>query len=207
MPYNNYQRPATPTGDSIGRHQYPVAATPTGMLTYSNTDPGYPPETNQYSPSQYISDIRDPRGQQFFPTPSQAMLHRQYTGTSAQNHRRSGSVSSPLNTEHSSRTAAAFPAVVPPSQHYPSLQHPSQHAVSSAMASNYASTSTSAERFACSNCDASFGRAYDRKRHYETHHLESPPIHRCQFCQKEFTRGDSLKRHVDNNGCDALRTD
>jgi len=193
-PFANYQRPGTPGpgGGSSGRyHNHPVAAPNTAQ---PQAHPRYPPEMNQYPPSRN----RDSGEQQFIPTPSQAMEYRQYTDTSRQSNRRSGSVSSPLNPGYnhpSSSTATHFPPAVPPSQHYPS-----QYASTSAVSANYTSTSAG-DRFVCSQCDASFSRPHDRRRHYETQHLESPPVHRCRYCQKEFTRADSLKRHL-NNGCE-----
>ncbi|KAI0663344.1 hypothetical protein C8Q70DRAFT_1050035 [Cubamyces menziesii] len=55
------------------------------------------------------------------------------------------------------------------------------------------------ERFYCDKCDKSFGRAHDKKRHYESAHLQTH--HECRFCHKCFSRNDSLKRHQDN-GCE-----
>ncbi len=55
------------------------------------------------------------------------------------------------------------------------------------------------ERFYCDKCDKSFGRAHDKKRHYESAHLQTH--HECRFCHKCFSRNDSLKRHIDN-GCE-----
>ncbi|EEB91785.1 hypothetical protein MPER_09804 [Moniliophthora perniciosa FA553] len=34
-------------------------------------------------------------------------------------------------------------------------------------------------------------------------HNSSPVLHRCRYCRKEFSRADSLKRHLDN-GCDEM---
>lgn len=202
MQYTNCQQSPTPTVDHTGRYQYPVVAS-TGIPMYGNPDPRYPPDANQYSSSQHISDVRGPRGAQFFPTPSQTMLHRQHTSTSTQSHHQSSSVSSSANTGPSPRNASASPVPVPLSQHYPSLQHPSQQTAPHTNAPNYASTSTSGERHKCPECGASFGRVHDRKRHYETQHLASPPVHRCQSCLKGYSRADSLKRHIDN-GCDGM---
>jgi hypothetical protein len=87
-------------------------------------------------------------------------------------------------------------------------------------------TSTSGERFPCEKCGKTFSRSHDRKRHHETQHLPTPVVHRCQYCEKEFSRhvfffhdlshvcrrntltdssirADSLKRHLDN-GCDEM---
>lgn len=59
---------------------------------------------------------------------------------------------------------------------------------SGATASPTSATSPSGERFPCENCGKTFSRSHDRKRHHETQHLPSPVIHRCQFCEKEFSR-------------------
>jgi hypothetical protein len=180
QPFADYQRPGTPgaQGSSMRYQHHPSAA---GNIAQSQSlaHPGYP---HQYT-------HRDSGAQSFIPTPSQAMEYRQYADR--QSHRRSGSVSSPLNPgyNHPSPAATQHPPVVPPSQHYPS-----QYASTSAAAMNYASTG---DRSVCHECDASFSRPHDLRRHFETQHLESPPIHRCQHCQKEFSRSDSLKRHLD----------
>ena len=41
--------------------------------------------------------------------------------------------------------------------------------------------------------------SHDKKRHFESTHLQQS--HTCRFCNKTFSRNDSLKRHQDN-GCD-----
>jgi hypothetical protein len=197
-PFTNDQRPGTPGGGSSRVYQYPPVATPSTSQAHLHAHPGYPAQMNQYAPSP----TRDPGVPQFIPTPSQAMEYRQHADTSRQSHRRTGSVSSPLNPGYnpSPPIATQIPPGVPPSQHYPT-----QYASTSAVPVNYPSTSTG-DRFVCSQCGATFSRAHDRKRHYETQHLESPPVHRCQHCLKEFSRGDSLKRHLDK-GCDARDAD
>ncbi|EIW62782.1 uncharacterized protein TRAVEDRAFT_43108 [Trametes versicolor FP-101664 SS1] len=58
---------------------------------------------------------------------------------------------------------------------------------------------TPTERFYCDKCNKSFGRAHDKKRHYESAHLQTH--HECRYCHKCFSRNDSLKRHIDN-GCE-----
>ncbi|KAL6301241.1 hypothetical protein BKA93DRAFT_470714 [Sparassis latifolia] len=57
------------------------------------------------------------------------------------------------------------------------------------------------ERYQCDKCDKTFGRSHDRKRHFETQHMQPHP-HLCPQCKKSFSRGDSLKRHIDNGGCE-----
>ncbi len=49
-------------------------------------------------------------------------------------------------------------------------------------------TSPSGERFPCEKCGKTFSRSHDRKRHHETQHLPTPVIHRCRYCEKEFSR-------------------
>nr|BDD64972.1 zinc finger domain-containing protein [Coprinopsis cinerea] len=49
-------------------------------------------------------------------------------------------------------------------------------------------TSPSGERFPCEKCGKTFSRSHDRKRHHETQHLATPIIHRCRWCEKEFSR-------------------
>lgn len=48
--------------------------------------------------------------------------------------------------------------------------------------------SPSGERFPCEKCGKTFSRSHDRKRHHETQHLATPIIHRCRWCEKEFSR-------------------
>lgn len=62
-------------------------------------------------------------------------------------------------------------------------------------------SSTSADRFPCPQCDKTFTRNFDRKRHMEIHLPGSSGNNRCQYCQKDYSRADSLKRHLDN-GCE-----
>ncbi|KAF8629845.1 hypothetical protein AX15_003211 [Amanita polypyramis BW_CC] len=49
-------------------------------------------------------------------------------------------------------------------------------------------TATPGERFLCDKCGKTFSRSHDRKRHHETQHLPTPIIHRCRYCEKEFSR-------------------
>jgi hypothetical protein len=98
----------------------------------------------------------------------------------------------------------------------PTHSHSTQgaHATASPTSSSSASrrTQTSAEstsappqadRFHCDQCDSTFSRAHDRKRHAETHNTTNPPMHICQECSKSFSRADSLKRHLNSNNCPA----
>ena len=158
----------------------------------------HPAEAGLYPSPQHSYDGRD-QASPFFPTPAQAMEYQQHVRIHDQSHHRRSSSSSasmiggyrhPL-----ARTAAPFPPSVPPTQHYPTQTASNK--------SDISPNSLSGERFSCVKCGATFGRSHDRKRHYETHHLATPPVHRCQYCRKEFSRADSLKRHVDN-GCEAM---
>ena len=106
------------------------------------------------------------------PTPAQAAqtYHHSYGGGS-------GLTSSPASSSPTSTSALPVVAAIPPA----SAAAPAQ------------------ERFFCDRCDKSFGRAHDKKRHYESTHMQQS--HTCRFCNKTFSRNDSLKRHQDN-GCD-----
>ncbi|KAI0368313.1 hypothetical protein BV20DRAFT_469020 [Pilatotrama ljubarskyi] len=121
------------------------------------------------------------------------------------------------------RQGISSSATYPPSRHgiqHPSLSHSTQliptpaqtyHGYSSGSSSPGGSMPIVAsippasgaiapqERFYCDKCDKSFGRAHDKKRHYESAHLQTH--HECRFCHKCFSRNDSLKRHQDN-GCE-----
>ena len=155
-------------------------------------------------PPQQSFDGRD-QATPFFPTPVQAIEYQQYAETYDQGrHRRSGSCSVPVSGGYphpSARTAAPFPPSVPPAQHYPT-QFTETASSQSDMSPDH-SQALPGERFSCVKCEATFGRSHDRKRHYETRHLATPPVHRCQYCRKEFSRADSLKRHIDK-GCEAM---
>ncbi|KDQ55782.1 hypothetical protein JAAARDRAFT_48633 [Jaapia argillacea MUCL 33604] len=65
------------------------------------------------------------------------------------------------------------------------------------------SSSSTPERYPCQLCPSSFGRQYDRKRHYESHHAspEARPKNVCPGCGKNFGRTDTLKRHIDSQAC------
>ncbi|KAI0358621.1 hypothetical protein OH77DRAFT_1518619 [Trametes cingulata] len=121
------------------------------------------------------------------------------------------------------RQAIPSSATYPPPRHgiqHPSLSHSTQliptpaqtyHGYSSGSSSPGGSMPVIAsippasgavapqERYYCDKCEKSFGRAHDKKRHYESAHLQTH--HECRFCHKCFSRNDSLKRHQDN-GCE-----
>lgn len=171
-----------------------------GMPVYSR----HPAEAGPHPPPQHSIDGRG-QAAPFFPTPAQAIEYQQYAGIPRQGrHHQSSSSSMPMSGGYphpSARTAAPFPPSVPPAQHYP-VQIAETTPNQSGMSPN-PNSPLSGERFSCVKCGATFGRSHDRKRHFETHHLATPPVHRCQYCKKEFSRADSLKRHVDN-GCEAM---
>ncbi|OSD07049.1 hypothetical protein PYCCODRAFT_1464163 [Trametes coccinea BRFM310] len=134
----------------------------------------------------------------------------------------SSSRSQPTHYSPRGLPASAYPPPRQGSQH-PSLSHSTQlistPAQTAQMYHGYSSGSSSPgdsmpvvasippasgvvapqERFYCDKCDKSFGRAHDKKRHYESAHLQTH--HECRFCHKCFSRNDSLKRHQDN-GCE-----
>ena len=96
----------------------------------------------------------------------------------------------------------------PPYSSHPNPLHPIQinplpgsQAARESPTSLSPSSTAQGDRFPCDKCDRSFTRAHDRKRHYETHHLSNPAVHRCRHCDKSFSRSDSLRRHMNNNGC------
>ncbi|KAF9236352.1 hypothetical protein BU15DRAFT_77067 [Melanogaster broomeanus] len=122
--------------------------------------------------------------QQFAPTPSQAYY--------------SLSTSSPRSPARSS--VEPYYHMSPNPQHV--MHHSPTHGGRTTHGSHSVNPSTgSGERYPCDLCDRSFTRLHDRRRHYETVHAPSPVLHKCRYCRKDFSRADSLKRHLDN-GCD-----
>lgn len=100
----------------------------------------------------------------------------------------------------SSSANAYIPTPAQTMQNFQNLAHGAGSMV--AGSSSSANAAAGVERFPCDKCDRSFSRSHDRKRHYESHHLQTP--HLCPTCGKDFSRSDSLKRHIDN-GCDRIR--
>jgi hypothetical protein len=59
---------------------------------------------------------------------------------------------------------------------------------------------TSERPFKCSNCDLSFSRNHDLKRHQRIHSGERP--YNCLKCNKSFSRLDALNRHQSSAICE-----
>ena len=168
--------------------------------------PAYPPGTQSFAQSPTSPDF--PRGAQYITPPNGSPQH------AFQSHSRNSSY------PHSSYRPSAYPESIPEhsylhvlSQHQPypagagalqpiqtthTIDTPSSLSPVSPASS---SSTTSTDRYVCERCGRSFTRAHDRKRHFETHHLSNPAVHRCRNCDKSFSRSDSLRRHVNNNGC------
>jgi uncharacterized C2H2 Zn-finger protein len=144
----------------------------------------------------------------FFPTPSQL---RNYHGAD------SGGPYAPhvhdvyLRSAHQSHASGVYssqhhPHTLQPIQTHPEITRSSSSRDGTSVSPSGSSPSPSTQqqqgdRFLCEQCGRSFTRAHDRKRHFETHHLVNPTLHRCRNCDKSFSRSDSLKRHINNNGC------
>ncbi|OAX37920.1 hypothetical protein K503DRAFT_204068 [Rhizopogon vinicolor AM-OR11-026] len=126
---------------------------------------------------------------QFIPTPSQA--YQAYSSPTTSNQR-------------------VRPPIEPYHHMSPNPQHNTQrNSPPPALRSTHTPTSPSSnpallgDRYPCDLCERSFTRSHDRRRHYETVHATTPVLHRCRYCMKDFSRADSLKRHIDN-GCDEM---
>ncbi|KAJ3507301.1 hypothetical protein NLJ89_g6382 [Agrocybe chaxingu] len=247
-PASPYFRSMTPSLVSSNRypsgHRDPRYYNSHGLVASSSSlaQSVYTAHAQQY-PSQYLptSDQRslplnaNPHHPQFIPTPSE--IASTY----------SANYTHPLTTPHSptipedpySTSSLDYPRpphMVPSSHgshgHRPSRIVTGRPRTGSATASTSptSASSPSGERFPCEKCGKTFSRSHDRKRHHETQHLASPVIHRCVYCQKEFSRcgppasflprfliklftyfprlsrrADSLKRHLDN-GCDEMHS-
>ncbi|KZT10909.1 uncharacterized protein LAESUDRAFT_721308 [Laetiporus sulphureus 93-53] len=99
----------------------------------------------------------------------------------------------------SSQGARYIPTPAQTMQSYQSL--PRGSANNSIVIPPPSSPSPGVERYPCDMCDRTFSRPHDRKRHFESQHMQTS--HACKYCRKEFSRADSLKRHLDN-GCDKM---
>lgn len=161
----------------------------------SYATPNHPGHLNQQA-SRHHPPHHHP--QQFIPTPSQAYV---YSGSAAPSARTRSSVEpyyhmspNPQHVMHASPASTTHGASGRSSSAH-GHNHPSAQTGSMALATG--------ERYPCDLCDRSFTRLHDRRRHYETVHATSPVLHKCRYCRKDFSRADSLKRHVDN-GCDEM---
>ena len=56
-------------------------------------------------------------------------------------------------------------------------------------------TATPGGRFECEVCKLKFASNYNLKRHLRTHDTDRPRW-QCSFCDKSFTRRDSLPKHI-----------
>lgn len=206
-PYSPYTTQGTPddhrayyasSSQGPAMEHYPVPSSPASP--YATPSPSGHMNS---PPPQHHSQLPQQQQQQFIPTPSQAY---QVFSSAGSPPARSRSTVEPYyhmspNPQH---VVHALPASTTHGAGARSNAHssgPSHHA--------HAGTHTgtivvaAGERYACNRCDRSFTRLHDRRRHYETVHSTSPVLHKCRFCRKDFSRSDSLKRHVDN-GCDEM---
>lgn len=187
---NHPHHSVSPTTDTR-RPYYPPADQPSTYFSshqYSSAPgPQYTTNSHAHVDPQVVRSHA--HSQHFIPTPSQT--YHAYPSATTSNQRVRPTVEpyyhmSPnpqLNTQSSS------PPPAPRSAH-----------TSTSPSSNPALLG---ERYPCGLCDRSFTRSHDRRRHCETVHATSPVLHRCRYCGKDFSRADSLKRHVDN-GCDEM---
>lgn len=151
------------------------------------------PYANQgYYPNQYPNGGVESRSSsnqaQFIPTPSEmAHPYSNYPQTIP-------SHSPPIASDSYGTGMNGYPN---PVQMLPQHQHPLRpsristgrpRTASGATTSPTSATSPSGERFPCEKCGKTFSRSHDRKRHHETQHLPTPVIHRCRYCEKEFSR-------------------
>ncbi|KAG2747071.1 hypothetical protein P692DRAFT_20875420 [Suillus brevipes Sb2] len=159
----------------------------------------YPPHHHPSAPSpQYAIHSHphiDPQSlhshsapPQFIPTPSQT--YQVYSNTVPSNPRARSSVE-------------PYYHMSPNPQHTPQSSSPPAARPSHTSTSPSSNPALIGDRFPCELCDRSFTRSHDRRRHYETVHAATPVLHRCRYCGKDFSRADSLKRHIDN-GCDEM---
>lgn len=201
-----------------------------GVVSSSSAVPSsvYAPQSQYYNPSYPPADHRSPASpppqSHFIPTPSE-IAHSYANYPHQLSIPRSPTVPPPENygSPLDYRVSSHIPSHHSHS-HRPRIMTGRPRTVSSAASTSPISASSpSGERFPCDKCGKTFSRSHDRKRHHETQHLTSPVIHRCRYCEKEFSRSvlqpcglrkkprsliypfraDSLKRHLDN-GCDEM---
>lgn len=188
-----YYRSMTP---SLATHRYPNASRERyfstdsqGTLSSSTTPSGMYSSANPYYPSGFSSNS-DSRSQ-FIPTPSEmANTYSTYASTIPRSptvppseRYGSGSAAYPAQLLHTTHGGPLRPRI--------STSRPRSGTLGSSPA-----TSPSGERFPCEKCGKTFSRSHDRKRHHETQHLATPIIHRCRWCEKEFSRSIIAHRHV-----------
>ncbi|KAG1848211.1 hypothetical protein C8R48DRAFT_778998 [Suillus tomentosus] len=195
-PFSNHPQHGTSSAMDTRRSYYAPPAHPPAPANQPNTY--YPPHHQPSAPSPQYAVHSHPHidpptlhahsgPQHFIPTPSQT--YQVYSNTVPSNPRSRSTVEpyyhmSP-NPQHT--TQGSSPPGAPRSTH----------------TSPSANPALIGDRFPCELCDRSFTRSHDRRRHYETVHAATPVLHRCRYCGKDFSRADSLKRHIDN-GCDEM---
>ena len=58
--------------------------------------------------------------------------------------------------------------------------------------------------FKCNDCDLSFARCHDLRRHEKIHKKGNQNSNKCEFCNRLFSRPDALNRHIKLNTCQSL---
>lgn len=78
---------------------------------------------------------------------------------------------------------------------------PTQSPPASSPATNTVATQPPERKYICSqpSCGMAFQRSHDLSRHVRSHSGDRP--HRCETCEKRFSRRDALKRHVMTKRC------
>lgn len=194
-PFSNHPQHGTSSGMDTRRTYYPPPPPPAPVnqpdAYYpshhpSGPSPHYAINSHSHIEPQTLHAHSGP--QQFIPTPSQT--YQVYSSTVPSNSRSRPTIEpyyhmSP-NPQHATQDSSS-PAVPRPIHHTSPTTNPA----------------LIGDRFPCELCDRSFTRSHDRRRHYETVHATTPVLHRCRYCGKDFSRADSLKRHIDN-GCDEM---
>ncbi|KAF8554239.1 hypothetical protein OG21DRAFT_1484844 [Imleria badia] len=210
-PYSPYatQSPATQSPPDDHRSYYATSSQGSAIEHY----PSASSPTSSYatpSPSSHLNQQTcrhhahlAHHQQQFIPTPSQA--YQVYSSTPPASSARSRSSVEPYY--HMSPNPQHVMHASPASTTHAASGTGGRSNTAHGSGSNSTQTGTivvaAGERYPCDLCDRSFTRLHDRRRHYETVHATSPVLHKCRFCRKDFSRSDSLKRHVDN-GCDEM---
>lgn len=195
-----YPRAMTPAIASGHRYQSPTYYASPGAVGPSSSshhaEPAYPPQNAyyaaQYGPAQQRGHHSSQSTQQhFIPTPSE--LHS-YSSYPRQISVTPGPQSPTLPPDpYSSPEYPPAPHHIVPSS-LTSGQRPARISTgrprtgTSSGTSPTSASSPPGERFPCERCGKTFSRAHDRKRHHETQHLQSPVVHRCRYCEKEFSR-------------------
>jgi uncharacterized C2H2 Zn-finger protein len=132
---------------------------------------------------------------------SQAAAFKQSQPRTARDHRSQKlSSSSNPSPQHSSLVRLSPFTRTPRSERSNLLVHqapPSHdsHLVHSSPAAVISPRPMEDKKFLCGECDMTFTRDHDRKRHVETRHRYQN-IHHCPKCGKDFSRRDAVQRHV-----------